>query len=41
MTGAWSSCRKCMSFLGGLDFAVNNAGIADHPGFLHELPAGG
>ena len=27
-----------MSFLGGLDFAVNNAGFADHPGFLHDLP---
>jgi NAD(P)-dependent dehydrogenase (short-subunit alcohol dehydrogenase family) len=29
---------QSVSFLGGLDFAVNNAGFADHPGFLHELP---
>jgi NAD(P)-dependent dehydrogenase (short-subunit alcohol dehydrogenase family) len=29
---------RSVAFLGGLDFAVNNAGFADHPGFLHELP---
>jgi NAD(P)-dependent dehydrogenase (short-subunit alcohol dehydrogenase family) len=29
---------RSVEFLGGLDFAVNNAGLADHPGFLHELP---
>jgi NAD(P)-dependent dehydrogenase (short-subunit alcohol dehydrogenase family) len=28
---------RSVKFLGGLDFAVNNAGVADHPGFLHEL----
>src|SRR3984885_12392322 len=33
-----SLIERSVSFLGGLDFAVNNAGIADHPGFLHELP---
>jgi NAD(P)-dependent dehydrogenase (short-subunit alcohol dehydrogenase family) len=32
-----SLIERSVSFLGGLDFAVNNAGIADHPGFLHEL----
>jgi NAD(P)-dependent dehydrogenase (short-subunit alcohol dehydrogenase family) len=30
--------ERSVAFLGGLDFAVNNAGFADHPGFLHELP---
>jgi NAD(P)-dependent dehydrogenase (short-subunit alcohol dehydrogenase family) len=30
--------ERSAAFLGGLDFAVNNAGFADHPGFLHELP---
>src|ERR1700685_2387628 len=34
-----SLIERSVSFLGGLDFAVNNAGIADHPGFLHELSA--
>src|SRR3984885_14572016 len=33
-----SLIERSVSFLGGLDLAVNNAGIADHPGFLHELP---
>ncbi|HEY1703838.1 MAG TPA: SDR family oxidoreductase [Trebonia sp.] len=28
---------RSATFLGGLDFAVNNAGFADHPGYLHEL----
>jgi NAD(P)-dependent dehydrogenase (short-subunit alcohol dehydrogenase family) len=28
---------RSAEFLGGLDYAVNNAGIADPPGFLHEL----
>src|SRR3984885_4207692 len=32
-----SLIERSVSFLGGLDFAVNNAGIADHPGFLHDL----
>jgi NAD(P)-dependent dehydrogenase (short-subunit alcohol dehydrogenase family) len=27
-----SLIERSVSFLGGLDFAVNNAGIADHPG---------
>jgi NAD(P)-dependent dehydrogenase (short-subunit alcohol dehydrogenase family) len=31
--------ERTVSLPGGLDFAVNNAGFADHPGFLHELPA--
>src|SRR3984957_11994314 len=30
--------ERSVSYLGGLDFAVNNAGFADHPGLLHELP---
>ena len=30
--------ERSVESLGGLDFAVNNAGLADHPGFLHELP---
>lgn len=30
--------ERTVSLLGGLDFAVNNAGLADHPGFRHELP---
>jgi hypothetical protein len=29
---------RSVSLFGGLDFAVNNAGFADHPGPLHELP---
>jgi NAD(P)-dependent dehydrogenase (short-subunit alcohol dehydrogenase family) len=33
-----SLIERSVSFLGGLDFAVNNAGFADHPGFLHDLP---
>jgi NAD(P)-dependent dehydrogenase (short-subunit alcohol dehydrogenase family) len=28
---------RSAEFLGGMDFAVNNAGIADSPGHLHEL----
>jgi hypothetical protein len=28
---------RSVKFLGGLDLAVNNAGVADHPGLLHEL----
>jgi NAD(P)-dependent dehydrogenase (short-subunit alcohol dehydrogenase family) len=36
-TSVESLIERSVSFLGGLDFAVNNAGIADHPGFLHEL----
>ena len=30
--------ERSVESLGGLDFAVNNAGFADHPGFLHDLP---
>ncbi|MEU4244497.1 SDR family NAD(P)-dependent oxidoreductase [Actinoplanes sp. NPDC026619] len=29
---------RSVEFLGGLDLAVNNAGIGHHPGDLHEMP---
>jgi NAD(P)-dependent dehydrogenase (short-subunit alcohol dehydrogenase family) len=37
-SGVESLIAQSVSFLSGLDFAVNNAGIADHPGFPHDLP---